>query len=198
MEIAGEDSFRIRSYRNGATAVEGNPERIADILRDAARITERLARQHQGTYRVDATRSAFHLPLTKAFPRNTDVETTLTLTSETPGALVREVTPSPEAVTVREHQSFVQLPQPGYTPRMQDPRAGFFSTEFMDFSAPIEEPVVKRYIARHRLVTRRPTPDDPERRSCTFLLQAPRPAPATRALGHPKWLKCCDQPDSSR
>jgi DNA polymerase (family 10) len=37
MEIAGEDSFRIRSYRNGATAVEGYPERIVDILRDPER-----------------------------------------------------------------------------------------------------------------------------------------------------------------
>jgi len=41
MEIAGEDSFRIRSYRNGATAVEGHPERIEDILQDPARsVTE--------------------------------------------------------------------------------------------------------------------------------------------------------------
>jgi DNA polymerase (family 10) len=41
MEIAGEDSFRIRSYRNGATAVEGYPELIADILRDPHRnVTE--------------------------------------------------------------------------------------------------------------------------------------------------------------
>jgi DNA polymerase (family 10) len=37
MEIAAEDSFRIRSYRNGATAVESNPDRIEDILRDPAR-----------------------------------------------------------------------------------------------------------------------------------------------------------------
>jgi DNA polymerase (family 10) len=37
MEIAAEDSFRIRSYRNGATAVEGYPERIEDIVRDPAR-----------------------------------------------------------------------------------------------------------------------------------------------------------------
>jgi DNA polymerase (family X) len=37
MEIAGEDSFRIRSYRNGASAVEGYPERIADILAGPAR-----------------------------------------------------------------------------------------------------------------------------------------------------------------
>lgn len=37
MEIAGEDSFRIRSYRNGATAVEGYPERIEEILQDPER-----------------------------------------------------------------------------------------------------------------------------------------------------------------
>src|SRR5690349_14488812 len=41
MEIAGEDSFRIRSYRNGATTIEGYPERVIDILRDPNRkITE--------------------------------------------------------------------------------------------------------------------------------------------------------------
>jgi len=37
MEIAAEDSFRIRSYRNGAAAVESNPDRIEDILRDPER-----------------------------------------------------------------------------------------------------------------------------------------------------------------
>jgi DNA polymerase (family 10) len=41
MEIAGEDAFRIRSYRNGATALEGHPERVADLLGDPARsVTE--------------------------------------------------------------------------------------------------------------------------------------------------------------
>jgi DNA polymerase (family 10) len=37
MEIAAQDPFRIRSYRNGAAAIEGYPDRIADILRDPAR-----------------------------------------------------------------------------------------------------------------------------------------------------------------
>ncbi|HLY16644.1 MAG TPA: DNA polymerase/3'-5' exonuclease PolX [Bryobacteraceae bacterium] len=37
MEIAGEDSFRIRSYRNGATAIEGHPERVEDILKNPER-----------------------------------------------------------------------------------------------------------------------------------------------------------------
>ncbi len=41
MEIAGDDGFRIRSYRNGASAVEGYPERVEDLLRDPARsVTE--------------------------------------------------------------------------------------------------------------------------------------------------------------
>jgi DNA polymerase (family 10) len=34
MEIAGEDSFRIRSYRNAASAIDGYPESVSAILRD--------------------------------------------------------------------------------------------------------------------------------------------------------------------
>ncbi|MDX2150118.1 MAG: DNA polymerase/3'-5' exonuclease PolX [Bryobacteraceae bacterium] len=37
MEIAGEDGFRIRSYRNAASAIDGWPERILDILKDPER-----------------------------------------------------------------------------------------------------------------------------------------------------------------
>lgn len=37
MEIAAEDSFRIRSYRNAASVIEGYPERIDDILADSSR-----------------------------------------------------------------------------------------------------------------------------------------------------------------
>src|SRR5580704_4648786 len=37
MEIAGEDGFRIRSYRNGASAIEGYPESISAILTNPER-----------------------------------------------------------------------------------------------------------------------------------------------------------------
>src|SRR5271168_544497 len=41
MEIAGEDGFRIRSYRNAASAIEGYPERVDDILSNPERkVTE--------------------------------------------------------------------------------------------------------------------------------------------------------------
>jgi DNA polymerase (family 10) len=37
MEVAGEDGFRIRSYRNAAAAIESNPEQISTILKDPER-----------------------------------------------------------------------------------------------------------------------------------------------------------------
>jgi DNA polymerase (family X) len=32
MEVAGEDGFRIRSYRNAASVIQSHPERVADVL----------------------------------------------------------------------------------------------------------------------------------------------------------------------
>ena len=41
MEVAAEDGFRIRSYRNAASAIEGYPERVEDLLRNPERkVTE--------------------------------------------------------------------------------------------------------------------------------------------------------------
>lgn len=37
MEIAGEDPFRVRSYRNGAAAIENLPDRVEDIAKDPNR-----------------------------------------------------------------------------------------------------------------------------------------------------------------
>ena len=125
-------------------------------LRDVHQVTNTLQRQQQGTYRLEPSRSAFYLPNTKNFPQNTEVETTLTFTGEPMGQLVREVVPVPEAITVRERHSFVQLPPPGFKPRVFDPRSSFQSIDYMDFATPIEEPVTKRFITRHRLQKKDP------------------------------------------
>ncbi len=120
-------------------------------LRDAHDVIGSLKQSNQGTYRLDPSRSALYLPRTKNFPQNTEVEATLTFTGDEPGPWVRQVVPTPQAITVREHQSFVQLPDANYKPRVFDPRAGFFGMRYMDFATPISEPIVKRFIARHRL-----------------------------------------------
>ncbi len=143
-EVAAEDGSRV--------LVDATPF----FLRDAVGVAESLTREKQGTYHFDPSRSAFDLSLTKNFPRNTEVETIITLTGEPQGKFITEVTPTPGAVTVREHQALVALPEPGYKPRLQDPRAGYFPVAFMDFSAPIDQPVVKRFIARHRLEKKDP------------------------------------------
>lgn len=43
MEIAGEDGFRIRSYRNAASALEGFPERVEDLLKTPGRSLTEIA-----------------------------------------------------------------------------------------------------------------------------------------------------------
>ena len=127
------------------------------FLRDAHGVADRLRESNQGGYRLDESRSAVYLPRTKAFPKNTEVEVTLTLTTEgAPGPLVRETVPAPQSLTVRQHHSFVELPGPGYAPRRLDPRVGVFAVEFYDYATPFTEPLEKRWIVRHRLEKRDP------------------------------------------
>ncbi|HEY3443842.1 MAG TPA: zinc-dependent metalloprotease [Paludibaculum sp.] len=121
------------------------------FLRDAHGVGETLQKARQGTYRLDASRSAFYTPRTKNFPKNTEVEATITLTGGPGGSMLNSVTPSSDAVTVRMHHSFVELPGPGYEPREFDPRGGFFGMSYLDFATPVGEPVAKRFIHRHRL-----------------------------------------------
>src|SRR5207245_3735420 len=70
---------------------------------------------------------------------------------------VASVTPTAEAVTLREHVSLVELPDGNYKTRWDDPRAGYGGLNFVDYSVPIGEPMVKRYIRRHRLEKKAPT-----------------------------------------
>jgi len=69
---------------------------------------------------------------------------------------VASVTPSPDAVTMREHVSFVQLPDGNFQPRIDDPRAGYGGLSFVDYSQPIGEPIQFRYLRRHRLQKKDP------------------------------------------
>lgn len=48
MEIASEDPFRVRSYRNAAGVIENHPERILDILADPDRKVTDIARIGKG------------------------------------------------------------------------------------------------------------------------------------------------------
>ena len=77
------------------------------------------------------------------------------------GRLVAQTAPSPNAVTIRERHSLVELPElkSGFTPRLADPRIGVFTVDFYDFATPFTEPVERQFIARHRLIKRDPKAD---------------------------------------
>jgi len=125
-------------------------------LQDVHGVSETLTRSRQGTYRVDASRSGLYYPTTKNFPENTEVEAIITLTGTGAGNYLRSVTPTPEAVTVRMRHSFIQLPEL-YATRKFDPRAGYFFISYQDYTTPIDEPLVKRFISRHRLEKKDPS-----------------------------------------
>lgn len=145
--------FEVKAEEGGRVLVDATDF----VIRDAHGVVPALKRARQGDYKLDATRSALYLPNLKAFPRNTEVEATLTFTGDNPGGFVRDVTPTPEAITVRQRHSFVALPPPGYAPRRSDPRAGFFGISYYDYATPVGEEVVQRLVSRHRLEKRDPT-----------------------------------------
>ncbi len=126
------------------------------LLHDAHGIARRLKGSGQGAYQVDATRSAVYLERTKNFPQNSEFEAILTFTGDAQGAWVRSVTPTPEAVSVRLHHSFIELPDGNYRPRVYDPRSGYFDFSYADYATPIDQPLQKRFITRHRLEKKNP------------------------------------------
>jgi Domain of unknown function (DUF5117)/Met-zincin len=158
---AVRDSFAESALWGFTVAAEEGERALVDatdfFLRDAHGVPAALRRTKQGAYHLDASRCALYLPRTKNFPLNTEVEATLTFAGDEPGQWVKQVTPEPEAITVREHHSFVQLPPAGYKARAYDPRASFFGIAYMDYATPISEPIVKRFIARHRLEKKDPS-----------------------------------------
>jgi hypothetical protein len=180
-----EDSFARSALWGFTVAAETDGRVLVDatdfFLRD---LTGAATSLRPGTYRVDRTRSAFYLPNTRGFPKNTEVDVTLTFVNEATGGggggggptqgptpigatggggggggfggglfsgTVGSVTPSAEAVTLREHASFVELPDGNFQPRVDDPRAGYGGITFLDYSASVHEPMQMRYIRRHRL-----------------------------------------------
>ncbi|MCY3548208.1 MAG: zinc-dependent metalloprotease [Gemmatimonadetes bacterium] len=128
------------------------------FIRDARNAIGQIAQRGQGTFRLDASRSAIHMPATRSFPENTEVESLLTFTSDNPGGLVRGVAVNPEAVTLRQHHSFIRLPDDGYRTRVADPRIGVNGPTIFDYATPIDSDLRLRLTIRHRLEKRNPGP----------------------------------------
>lgn len=154
---AVEQSFAQSTLWGFTVEAESNDKFLVDatdfILRDALQVSNRLRTMKQGNYILDKSRSALYLQRTKNFPMNTEIEATITLVNSdgVVGNYVESVAPSPEAITLRMHHSFVQLPDNNYKPRLFDARSSFIDQSYFDYGTPVSEAIEKKYIIRHRL-----------------------------------------------
>jgi hypothetical protein len=185
---AVDDAFAESVLAGFQVAAETDERVLVDVsdfvLSDAHGVAESLRRSNQGTFRLDRARSALYLDRTRGFPRNTEIEVTLTFQGERPGSWVRSVTPTPTAVTVRQHHSFVELPALGeYQPRAHDPRAGYGGISYLDYAVPLGESMQRRFISRHRLEKRDPSAEvsDPVE-PIVYYLDPGTPEPVRSAL----------------
>tara|TARA_R100001143_G_scaffold63387_1_gene70134 strand:+ start:75260 stop:77719 length:2460 start_codon:yes stop_codon:yes gene_type:complete len=153
------------------------------LMQDAHGVSDRLRSANQGSFSIDNSRSVIYLPGTFNFPKNSEFEVMLTFTGSGAGGWLRSVAPSNDAITVRTHHSFVELPDDNYEPRKYDPRSGFFPITYQDYSAPIGGEFTQRFAVRHRLEKKDPTAERSEAvEPIFFYLDNGTPEPVRTAL----------------
>ena len=172
-------SFPIEERINGSYIINLTPF----LLEDAHGVSKRLKQRRQGTFKIDKDRSAVYLDRTKAFPLNIEFDMLLTFTGSDPGNSLRSVTPTPNAITVNQHHSFVALPDSDYETRKFDPRSGVNAFSFYDYSSPVNESTEKQYIYRHRLEKKDPSAEISEAiEPIIYYLDNGTPEPVRSAL----------------
>ena len=153
-------------------------------------------------FALDAGRSMVDPGSVLTFPDNVELDSFLTFASANPGPEVRATAANPNAVTLRQHHSFVRLPGEGFEPREFDPRVGTIHTAFYDYSAPLDEAVVKRYAVRHRQTEGEPItyyidPGAPEPVKSALIEGASWWGEAFEAAGYPGGFKVEELPEGA-
>ena len=154
--------FELAAERDGAVVIDATEF----LLRDSHGIAEELADgpTPEGTFAVDASRSAVYMPRSKAFPDNSELEATVTFVGEASGEFLPTVVADTGSFTVNLHHSFIRLPDDSYEPLPYEPRAGIIGLGFgddgyLDYASDIGEPLVVAYGRRHRLEKKDPAAD---------------------------------------
>ena len=171
--------FPIKETKGSTYVIDMTPF----LLQDTHGVASRLKRGKEGTYKIDASRSAMAMERTKAFPDNVEFEALTTFKGTPTGRYLRSVAPDASSISVVQHYSFVKLPDDNYEPRIFDPRAGNISTTYMDYATPIQESIVKRFANRHRLIKKNPgaAPSEPVE-PIIYYLDPGTPEPVRSAL----------------
>ena len=196
-------SLPVEAERDGTVLVDAD----ALLVRDAFDLLSQLRRPSRAVggvvvreqsskaaeWRLDKDRSVIDLEHTGSFPLNTEAEALLTFASDSESDLNQ---PDPHTLSIREHHSFVAMPTPGYEPREQDPRVGFSSGSFQDFSQPYDRPLTRYLVNRWRLQKRDPTAaiSEPVKPIVFYLDRAiPEPVRSAARMGALWWNAAFEQ-----
>ncbi|WP_331060325.1 zinc-dependent metalloprotease [Hymenobacter sp.] len=175
-ELRAVDNAFAKSVIWGFTPLASEGEKVLIdltpfLVRDSQKIAERLSSggfsgpganllnlgaKPAAAYKFDESRSAVDVNNSRNFPQNTEFEAMVTFTGAGGSDGGSDLAPDPSAVTVHMHQSFIELPEKGFKPRKFDPRSGFFQFGYLDFSAPMTQPLTQRFTVRHRLEKKDP------------------------------------------
>ncbi|UCX03506.1 zinc-dependent metalloprotease [Shewanella glacialimarina] len=153
------------------------------VINDLHGVSDVLADTEQGAYTLDSQLSVIMPDNIKSFAQNADVDVNLTFKAQQAGEQVAEVTPDGKFMSVRMRYSFIQLPEAGYQARAYHPMSGYLSDEYADYSVKVDEPLVQRYLLRHRL--EKVTPGDAPSeviKPITYYLDPGVPEPIRTAL----------------
>jgi hypothetical protein len=157
---AVQQSFAMSVLWGGEVVAETDQTVLVDatdlLVSDMHGVVETLKRNKQGDYSLDDKRSAVYLANCKGFPENTELESTLTFSGSKPGNYVQQTTPTPNAITLRQHHSFIKLPDDNYKPRKYDVRSPSIFITFADYASPLNAELQQRWITRHRLIKKNP------------------------------------------
>ena len=153
------------------------------LLRDEHGVSSVLANKKQGNYTLDTNRSALYMKMTKNFPKNTEFEATLTFQGNPEDYEIKSVSPNPQIITIRQHHSFIELPDDKYKMRKFDPRMGYFEMSYFDYSVSMDQDIEKRFITRHRLEKKNPDAEMSEAvEPIIYYLDPGTPEPVRSAL----------------
>ncbi len=153
------------------------------LLQDALSVGDRLQDSDQGAYGIDISRSALNLERTRAFPRNVEFESIITLKGKPTGDKLMDVVPNANFVTTYQHHSFIALPKAGYKTRKHHPNCGSFQFNYFDYASPITDNLQKQLIERHRLEKQDPGAESSEAvEPIIYYLDNGTPEPVRSAL----------------
>ncbi|MFN3138674.1 MAG: DUF5117 domain-containing protein, partial [Allomuricauda sp.] len=143
-------AFDIKAFNADSTAAVIQVDKL--FTTDVAAISglsSRL-RQRYKVRKLDQSRSFINS--IKSFPENIEVKQDFTYDASEPPSFS-----DTGSISLQMNQSMILLPEEPMTPRLNDPRVGFFTVSQIDYGSPKLKADQKRYIRRWRL-----EPKDPE------------------------------------